>query len=131
MGGEESANVIETLEDLQGIPIELISNGKILYHAEVDWDTINTGDVNIVLQRLIANLGETGRNLWIDWETTDHTFSIEDGATRNSLRVQKYLDSYPGVYRFRASGSAAALRAKLNITIDTLASIIRTREAVT
>ena len=120
-GGESAANIEEQLEDLDFDRIELIAD-KLVYTAVVDWQTENTGNVSIKLQRLWDNLGEDGEDVWVDVTDSDHIFTVDGAASKTTERVFKTFEGLGGIYRFLTSGSAAALRATLNLTIDAQAS---------
>ena len=139
-GGEAAANVEEVMETPDLLPVEFSLGGSLTYYARADWQTANSGNITVRLQRLIPGGGADGADVWEDYEADDHTFTLNGGSGVNNRREDReQFTVIPGWYRFMAVGSAAGLRAGLALTIDDMAStgvnpdkqrdFVRTREA--
>ena len=125
-GGEHNPNVEETLESEQfGFPFEILCGGRLVYTADMNWTTRNSGNVTLKLQKLLEDVGLPAEDVWVDWDTDNHTITLNGAGNRDTMRVIRQLNDsavIAGVYRFRAVGSANTLRGTIVVKIDERAS---------
>ena len=125
-GGEHNPNVQETLEgETVGYPVELLCGGRLVYTVDMDWTNSGAGNVRLVLQKLLEDVGLPAADVWIDWDTDNHTIALNRPNNGNTVRVVRQLQDsavIAGIYRFRAVATGNAVRGTVTVKIDERAS---------